>query len=765
MISAHCINQALNRLNLQTGKVSQDIASAIYSLGISVVNKKIHGSINHHYLLDLLQSTPISISHQSLMDLQQIFQGISRIAKHNNNNLINHIPVKLIRQLMESMINKQGYLHPVRAAILISQISVFSVYFKELNDIFKRLSDGLTVQLHRLPDIQRLQLQSTLTELKSTCPAWHTILSSRLYPQPRKEVSNSMDIDMDVERTPKPNNATPSSSIIRIKINKSKPDSTDKIKIIPKNAPFQPLFVANKMTTSIKPTRVPSLKQNQIRDLINNEDIKGLSILLNVKESHPVTATRPRQHHDDQQQLRKLFKTRLATTHQDAFSKEALVIQFFKDTDANMLNDLAKKSSHACFDILMRACSPHIRYRLFMTQKMHPVLLNLPIKELSSFIEKLISPITIYRDHRAVLRIYDALAIRAEMQPAHKKMINALATSLVNRAVEFHDSCEHPHVIERLQGLSDLDNWMLQEDVNVTSTVSAPAEVTLPPSLHQPTSIQTQSASKPVMNLPAQTPTPVNPVKQIVNIDYQYDTEDVEAIMRARINQGLTNGTLRGSINVLASVQLHHLVPGNKVEDVLTDFLLSDQHNHDGCALLPIHINAGHWVGLKLEIRDNKICNMMYYNSSLNLNNDKNRCKMFFDALNNAGLLHETANLHAINIVMNCMQQDDGTSCGAYMIENFYCALKNMQWDNAADLTTQIRNRHLHVLYNDNPDYYQNFFAKQHANVNTVPSLMTQLTSHQVLSTSSAAQRFGIFNQKPQSEQDSASKLTRSFRR
>ena len=58
------------------------------------------------------------------------------------------------------------------------------------------------------------------------------------------------------------------------------------------------------------------------------------------------------------------------------------------------------------------------------------------------------------------------------------------------------------------------------------------------------------------------------------------------------------------------------------------------------------------------------------------------------------------------------LQQRDGTSCGAFLIENLYCDLKSLRinqawWDNnSPGLTEKIRRYHLHLLRKERPDYY-----------------------------------------------------------
>ncbi|WP_428412736.1 hypothetical protein [Legionella sp.] len=64
------------------------------------------------------------------------------------------------------------------------------------------------------------------------------------------------------------------------------------------------------------------------------------------------------------------------------------------------------------------------------------------------------------------------------------------------------------------------------------------------------------------------------------------------------------------------------------------------------------------------------------------------------------------------------MEQNDATSCGAFLIENIYCDLVNKRWDpmDTNKLVRKIRERHLKLLEDHAPDFYPGFYERQAAN-------------------------------------------------
>ena len=92
------------------------------------------------------------------------------------------------------------------------------------------------------------------------------------------------------------------------------------------------------------------------------------------------------------------------------------------------------------------------------------------------------------------------------------------------------------------------------------------------------------------------------------------------------------------------------------------------------------------------------------------------------------------------------MQQCDGTSCGVLLIENFYCALKNMWWTPddytiTAGKTDDFRRLHLNLLKGSDPEYYKSFQVHQAHNIISVPSMSIQQKNHGI-----QGNRAGFFN-------------------
>lgn len=208
----------------------------------------------------------------------------------------------------------------------------------------------------------------------------------------------------------------------------------------------------------------------------------------------------------------------------------------------------------------------------------------------------------------------------------------------------------------------------------------------------------------------------INPqtVTHQVNINYQYESEDINAIMRARLH-GLAN------THVLAGALMNDNARGNRIHDILSAYLNNpaNQHNQNQTLLIPIE-RAAHWLGLRIHIEANVITAIYFHNSLKNPITD------------NAFMQSITQELHHVNLINNTvqvmpaahdMQQDDGNSCGAYLIENIYCSLVNTWPSNSSiepSLTQSIREAHLQALQIHQPNYYHHFVTRQAHNAISV---------------------------------------------
>jgi len=437
VISNEFINQTLRRFNLQQQKNHQDIANTAFGLSILATYNIIQGYIDPHDFLAFINSKPLS--GFELQHLHQLHRGICQVAKSNNNNLIKLIPARFIRELTQSLLNTYN-VQPTKAAYTIINLSVFSCYSTELNSVFEFLTKKLTL-LDRLPSHLQPQLKNILTELESTCPSWHKKLESCLYAKPSKtEISSTPSNAMDIEPKIKQEQTT----LIKNPVH----TNTRTIKLVLNKMPPQPAPDSTDITKIIKLNTY--LNQNKIRVFIENTNFKGLSQLLNSEESHSIIVTHQHLQHDDNKKEDPIpFKKRpiMQDAQLKTLTKQDLVLHFFKETDDKTLGNLARKSSHVYFDLLLQACSPLTCYQLFITQKMHPVLIELPIKELNALIDKLISSyIMKCKDPRittqilpAVIQINNAFMIRSAMHPNDTNELNDMSERLLKKTIQFYD--------------------------------------------------------------------------------------------------------------------------------------------------------------------------------------------------------------------------------------------------------------------------------------------------------------------------------------
>jgi len=199
-----------------------------------------------------------------------------------------------------------------------------------------------------------------------------------------------------------------------------------------------------------------------------------------------------------------------------------------------------------------------------------------------------------------------------------------------------------------------------------------------------------------------------------INRTYQYEDNDIQAILVARLKQlRVQNPALIKSIEILAAV------------DNMTAFQLEDRlkqavaRNRLGARtlLIPCNLGNAHWVGMLFEFSTSgQILRVEY-----------------IDSLKSAAIsvVPETfkKQLQAV-YPMACfetrtlLQQEDYTSCGAYTIENLLIAALGISTLKEGET---IRRLHLEALKKYNLSFYNAFNERQQNNRPTTASLQEQL--------------------------------------
>lgn len=222
-------------------------------------------------------------------------------------------------------------------------------------------------------------------------------------------------------------------------------------------------------------------------------------------------------------------------------------------------------------------------------------------------------------------------------------------------------------------------------------------------------SAQTIAASRHTL-FSVESPRPRQPV---VNTAYEYNTNDIQVILTERFNE-------HANVSVLAAANMTDSTPPhNGVTDVLSQFMQAGGFmglTEERHILIPI-VSAHHWVGIRLHfIPGSTSLTITYYNSAWNQDFDK---ALKLKIQQNIFALHllRALSLRTIEIqsASQCLQQDDVTSCGPFLVENMYCDITKKQWDNTASkpLEERIRIRHLDILQQRRPDYYDRFKQQQ----------------------------------------------------
>ncbi|EHL32802.1 DEAD/DEAH box helicase [Legionella drancourtii] len=201
----------------------------------------------------------------------------------------------------------------------------------------------------------------------------------------------------------------------------------------------------------------------------------------------------------------------------------------------------------------------------------------------------------------------------------------------------------------------------------------------------------------------------------VINTSYQYEVEDIQAILRLRLDSCHVPG-----LKILAAADMTGNYVGNRVVDVLQQYMtgLEGQMAKNSAVeqniIIPIAYNA-HWVGIRLQLKIGLAPQITYYNSIKGYESDTELMSQILNEVNQVFDGHAVPVMHYF---AKCLEQNDGTSCGAFLIENIYSDLKQGNWrlSTANILTKAIRERHLKLLHDYDPNFYNGFYERQATN-------------------------------------------------
>jgi hypothetical protein len=424
--------------------------------------------------------------------------------------------------------------------------------------------------------------------------------------------------------------------------------------------------------------------------------------------------------------IHSLFRHGLPQTDSKTGTVDILAKDFL-NTEAEPLRRLIIVSKAFYFDKLLHACSKHVRFELAQEGKLDPILLYLPFAELKLFVQGLVrhNGVGIHAASKAVIKLVKALDQRVKDSSLEQRVeIHELRKIMLMSALETHRN--HANVL--------LDIKCILMKVR-TDLASAKVELA-----NRPEAVDKREG-KAVAAI--QNPSSHTSTIQVC-CNYLYESEDIEAVLKARLKD-IPN------VDVLAGALMNDGAENNRVADVLKNYLIENpllRINHTNkTVIVPIE-KGSHWYGLKISLTGHTVNSIRYYNS---LQNEGDAAFMSTIAaeLYGQGLI---TNKIAVKPV-NCLQQPDSTSCGPYLIENIYCDVLGRQWNptNPLQLCRRIRQRQLEILQQHRPDFYPDFYHRQLNNIPTVKIRQTQSAASQ----KSAVSIVGFFNSEEAMQIDS----------
>ncbi len=220
--------------------------------------------------------------------------------------------------------------------------------------------------------------------------------------------------------------------------------------------------------------------------------------------------------------------------------------------------------------------------------------------------------------------------------------------------------------------------------------------------------------------------------QQVINTSYEYEGEDVQLILRLRLKDCHVSG-----LNLLAAANMTADFIGNRVEDVFSLYLASNEMQMEDNTveqniIIPIAFNH-HWIGIRIQLKQGHTTQVTYYNSIKGYEPDRELMLNILTEVNQAlsdNTIWSTANIHPY---AQCLEQNDGTSCGPFLIENIYSDLTQISWaiNNPDLLSKTLRECHLKLLSKEAPDFYRSFYNRQATNQSTIFSSMdTSFAGH-----------------------------------
>lgn len=493
-------------------------------------------------------------------------------------------------------------------------------------------------------------------------------------------------------------------------------------------------------------------KPQKIMDIVNNEQQLLARLNMTAEQINKILASL------ENERLRSWYQNnpegsvynKICDDRLNGLSAE--IGAFFRNLDSTQ-KEFIQNLSHRCLVALLFVCKGHTFYRQVQNDYFRTLLCYLKMEELVIVFKFIDTTMQVYRDHRATLKIIDALIERYnnEEKSAHKKNLLALILTLFTSSIGFHQD-NHIHVSAKLLcelwaflGVSHNDKrskLIINEKFKrclhkehyhlLRSVILAHLDLDFLPTHHkaeltklawlakkapatnkrkQPDSIEitrnsneensnklsSQENTAPLNELSstsAENNNPPSPSQMAqINPSYKYTEEDICCTLAAIIHEQQLAQPSPNVIKVLAAAQLNAGMQGNTIADVLENYLQYPQnHFPKQTVLIPVQI-SDHWLGVKFELQQTSgrtvVTKLTYFNSIKDETADTVYKKRIHDNLLAAGLITPA---YPINNHIPIYRQPlgDVVNCGPYLIEMFYGAISGNYWQPCNERTQEI---------------------------------------------------------------------------
>lgn len=600
-----------------------------------------------------------------------------------------------------------SYLHPRYAAELIHVLRLFKKTTENLERSFEIILKALKeLDAHLLPEHLQTQLAMDAKHLASL-PDWQRELNNYLQPSKKMALAqlqttgfNSDLPDLregpqgEATKTPEKSSKYPLPTV------KSAP-STE-----PSNTNTNTLPQPERRQTTSEASEISQETwrascRNAIFKAIAHKQYDSLCQLLATHQA-VVQPRRP----TNTNGTRAISLSHRTTSVRETSNLSRSVIDFLTKTPAQALRKLITQTSASYFILLLQTLSLHERYQLAQNHTLHPIFLYLPKNALQEWINVSISPFQLYRDHQALLNVFDALTIRCNQKPDEQPIIFEAQKNLLAIAIEFHEKCNHHRVLNTL--------YPLQRELNRQQSaclIDLNPKVTLNTAPQKPKPSVSSNRPQTALSRPNQT--------------YLYTSEDINRLILWRLGIKIEENvnserprTTYPHLHVLASASMNSNAQGNRIGNVIRSFLDNTRLPNDIPQTLIIPFNIGqHWMGLSLELQNGLITKGTYYNSLRGQNDHLN--SSILKELIECNLTKN--NRVIIEKARYEIKQPDGTSCGPFLVENIIRDIKNKGWkrptsrENHLKLMHTIRQMHFSLVEKNDPDYFKEFSQQSNA--------------------------------------------------